>query len=250
MKNWRRFYKIFALLWWSLLLMPVAAVSFIGLSYWNRVRRGAFWAQFWAKGAAWIAGVKTVVHGRKPEGEGVLLVSNHLGYLDILAHASNFRLRFTPNDGIKHWFLVGQLVGLSFPVWIDRRNRRKAAEYAEIFKETMDNRVSLLVYPEGTTTDGKHGFLPFKSTVFANIPADRPILPMVLFYRETPENGGSAAWFDDTAFPVHVWRVLALKEVRIDLYLLPVMFASAGEERKELASRIREAMIEEYNKHA
>lgn len=250
MRNWRRFYKIFCLVCWSLLIAPVAALSLIGLSKWAKIRRGSFWAMYWAKGAAWTAGVKTVVHGEVKPDNGALLVSNHLGYLDILAHASNFRLRFTPNDGIRRWFFVGFLVSLSCPIWIDRKNRRKAAGYAEIFRETMENGVSLLVYPEGTTTDGKHGFLPFKSTVFANMPEDRPILPMVLFYRETGGDGTSAAWFDDTAFYVHVWNVLGLKEIRIDLYILPEMFAYPGEERKELACRVREAMLKEYEKHA
>ena len=230
--------------------MPVAAVSLIGLPQWKRVRRGAAWAQFWARGAARIAGVQTVVHGDIVPGKGVLLVSNHLGYLDILAHACNFRIRFTPNDGIKKWFFVGALVNLSCPVWIDRKNRKKAVEYARVFQETMDNGVSLLVYPEGTSTDGRHGMLPFKSTVFASLPPERPILPMVLFYHETPEDCGPASWGDDTPFGTHVWRVLGLKKVRIDLYVLPEMFAEPGEDRKALAGRVREVMLTEYEKHA
>ena len=238
------------LLLWGMILMLPALLSFIGLSRWQRVRRGAFWAQFWAAGAAKIAGVKTVVHGEIPQGTGGLLVSNHLGYLDILAHAATFRLRFTPNDGIKCWPFVGQLVALSCPVWIDRKHPRKAATYAKIFKETMDNGVSLLVYPEGTSTDGKHGMLPFKSTVFAAVTPEIPIVPTVLFYHETPADSAPAAWFDDTAFYVHVWNVLGLKEIRIDLYILPEMFAYPGEERKELACRVREAMLKEYEKHA
>jgi len=249
MKFLRMAVKIVLLTLWSIVLMPVAACSFIGLSKWARVRRGAAWAQVWARGAAKIAGVVTAVHGNIPENRGALLVSNHLGYLDILAHACNFKIRFTPNDGIKKWFFVGQLVALGCPVWIDRRNRRKAAVYAKTFQETMDNGVSLLVYPEGTTTDGRHGMLPFKSTVFADIPANRPIVPMVLFYQETPEDAGSAAWYDDTPFGKHAMRVLGMKRIRIDLYVLPEMFARPGEERKELAARVRNVMLEEYSSH-
>jgi 1-acyl-sn-glycerol-3-phosphate acyltransferase len=249
MKFFRQIVRIYLLVNWSLLLMPIAVISFIGLSEWARVRRGARWAQIWARGAAWICGVKVTIHGEVPQKRGVLLVSNHLGYLDILAHASVFNIRFTPNDGIRRWFLVGSLVNLSCPVWIDRKSPRKAASYAEIFRQTMDNGISLLVYPEGTSSDGKHGLLPFKSTVFASVSEDVPILPMVLFYREVP-SGSDAAWHDDTPFAVHGLKVLGLKRVDIDLFIMPEMYAFAGEDRKALANRVREAMIEEYYKYA
>ena len=117
-------------------------------------------------------------------------------------------------------------------------------------QETMDNGVSLLVYPEGTSTDGKNGMLPFKSTVFSSLPPERAILPTVLVYHEFPANGVSAAWGDDAHFGSHVWEVLGLKKVVIDLYILPEMFAEAGEDRKSLASRVREKMLAEYYKHA
>ena len=229
--------------------MPLAAISLIGLSKWQRVRRGAAWAQFWAGGCAAIMRVKTVVHGRKEFGTGVLLVSNHLGYLDILAHASNFKLRFTPNDGIKRWFPAGQLVALSTPIWIDRKHPRKAAGYAGEFRDTMNNGVSLLVYPEGTSTDGKHGLLPFKSTVFASVSPEVPIVPMVLFYHEKPADDLPGAWFDDTGFARHAWGVLGLHSVTIDLYILPEIHAAKDEDRKALAARVRNIMIQEYEKH-
>ena len=246
----RQISKLILLVLWSLLLYVPAALSHIGLNEWEKVRRGAFWAQFWAKGVAKILGVRVNIHGEKPSGEGVLLVSNHLGYLDIIAHACNFRIRFTPNDGIKKWFFAGSLVGLSQPVWIDRKHPGKALSYAEVFRKTMDNGVSLLVYPEGTSSDGKHGLLPFKSTVFSTLQPGEKIVPMVLFYREDTDGLPSAAWFDDSSFASHGAMVLKKKKIEIDMYILPEMYAVAGEDRKQLAAKVREAMIVEYEKHA
>ena len=246
----RQILKITLLVLWSLILVIPIMLSFIGLSKWDKVRRGAFWCQLWAKVAARIVGIRLTVHGKIPENSGVLFVSNHLGYLDILAHASCARIRFTPNDGIKKWFFVGFFVGLSQPVWIDRKHPRKAVSYADVFRETTDNGVSLLVYPEGTSSDGKHGFLPFKTTVFSTLSEGMPIVPTVLFYRENPEDAPSAAWFDDTPFAEHGAMVLKKKRIDIDMYVMPVMYAADGEDRKALAARVREAMIREYEKHA
>ena len=179
----------------------------------------------------------------------MLLVSNHLGYLDILAHGSLFPIRFSPKAEIRKWFGIGQLVALNMPVWIDRKAPLRSGNIAGTFRDTLNNGVSLLVYPEGTSTDGKHGLLPFKSTPFAALPENGTILPMLTFYRQIPGNAPPAAWFDDTPFPRHVWNVLGLKRVQIDVFIMPAMRQMPGEGRKELASRIREAMTEEYYRH-
>ncbi|MCI5778480.1 MAG: 1-acyl-sn-glycerol-3-phosphate acyltransferase [Lentisphaeria bacterium] len=245
----RRIAKIVLLLLWSLLLMLPAALSLCFLHYWPRVRRGAEWARVWTRGAAWITGVNVVRHGELPAASGCLLVSNHLGYLDVLAHGSLFPIRFAPKAEIRHWFFFGPLVALGMPVWIDRKSPRKAERYAAEFRETLAHGVPLLVYPEGTSSDGKHGLLPFKSTPFAALPEDGRILPMVGFYRETPADSAPGAWFGDVPFPAHVWGVLGLREIRIDVFVLPEMRPLPGEGRKELAQRVRTAMMEEYDRH-
>lgn len=249
MRLLRRVIKIILLLFWSIITALPAALSLLPVRSWARVRRGAFWAQIWCTGAAKIAGVKIIAHGSSRNISGKLLVSNHLGYLDILAHGSLFPIRFTPKAEIKKWFFLGPLVALGNPVWIDRRARIKSAHYAEIFRETMLNGVSLLVYPEGTSSDGKHGLLPFKSTVFAALPESGKIVPMVIFYRETPADSAPAAWFGDISFPAHVWGVLGLKEIKIDVFIMPEMEKMPGEERKGLANRVRDAMQKEYYQH-
>ena len=245
----RRVAKIFALSVCSLLMMVPAALSLILLPYWPRVRTGAWWARTWARCAAWIVGVRTVVHGELPARKGRLLVSNHLGYLDVLAHGSLCPIRFAPKAEIRFWPLLGWLVALGMPVWIDRRSPRRSAQYAEQFRETLTHGIAMLVYPEGTSTDGKHGLLPFKSTPFASLPEGVPIQPLLTFYRETPANAAPGAWFGDVSFPSHVRGVLALREIRVDVFVLPEMMPLPGEGRKELAGRVRAAMEKEYARH-
>ena len=245
----RRIFKIVVLLLWSVILMLPAALSLIPGRHWSRVRRGAAWAKVWAGGAAKIVGVRTVCHGAPPAA-GRLLVSNHLGYLDVLAHGSLFPIRFAPKAEIRKWPFLGWLTALGMPVWIDRSSPRKAGEYAKQFRATLEHGISMLVYPEGTSSDGKHGLLPFKSTPFAALPDGVAILPMVIFYRERPADAAPGAWFGDIGFAEHVWGVLGLREIRVDVFPLPEMRPEPGEGRKELAQRVRAAMSEEYRKHA
>jgi 1-acyl-sn-glycerol-3-phosphate acyltransferase len=111
----------------------------------------------------------------------------------------------------------------------------------------MRRGISLLVYPEGTSSDGKNGLLPFKSTPFAAaIESGAEIVPTLIFYRERPENSPPAAWFGDISFGAHVWRSLGIKRIDADLYILKKESISPGEDRKTAASRIHDAMEKEY----
>ena len=244
----RRAYRISLLFLWCPLLMTAAAIAWcLAGSVWRKVACGAFFARIWAAGSTRIIGVRPVLRGALPEDQGVLVVSNHLGYLDVLAHGTFFKLRFAPKAEIRRWPFFGWLVALGSPVWIDRNNPRMAAEYERKFRETMEHGVSMLVYPEGTSTDGRHGLLPFKSTPFAAALSGRSrILPTLLFYRARSGAEESGSWHDDTPFAVHLWRVLGAKGVDIDVWILPEIRPLPGESRKELAQRVHDIMEKEY----
>lgn len=244
--NFRRGVRIIFLALWSLLSALIATPSMCLCFGACRCRLGSFWSRLWSTGARVILGMRLNICGKIPRKHGFLVVSNHLGYLDVLAHASALPLRFAPKAEIRKWPFFNWLTSLSAPIWIDRKNPRMAAVYAKEFRNTMDNGISMLVYPEGTSTDGLHGVLPFKSTAFAAaLDANAEILPTLLFYRQTPAEP-LAAWHDDTPFGTHVWQTLALKNIVIDLYILPPVTVNAGESRKDLAIRIHQLMEKEY----
>jgi len=243
----RRVFRILLLSVWSLMMMAAAFVSMLFVNYWTRCRLGTFWAQVWSRGAAWLAGIRLTVHGRSGAENGCLVVSNHLGYFDVLVHASVFKIRFAPKKEIRNWPVFGWLTSLGSPIWIDRSSPQKAKEYASQFSETMKRGISLLVYPEGTSSDGKHGLLPFKSTPFAAaIESKAVIVPTLMFYREKPESSPPAAWFGDISFGAHVWRSLGIKRIEVDLYILEKQSLFPGEDRKNAALRIHDIMEKEY----
>ena len=176
-----------------------------------------------------------------------MIVGNHQGYLDIVAHASIFRIRFAPKKEIRSWPFLGFMISLNRPVWIDRKSRQKSKETAEEMVATMQNGIAMLVYPEGTSTDGQHGLLPFKSTPFeAAAELSLPIQPTLLFYEGVPKQTEPLAWYGDQKLLPHVWRILGLKEIRMRVYVLPVVYPKSGENRKELALRVHDLMEKEY----
>ncbi len=242
----RRVFRIAGVVFWFLAAgIYVAAVNRKG--GWEKKRRAAELTRKWAVLSAKIAGVHVNVHGDAAAFPGGLVVGNHQSYLDIPVHASVFALRFAPKAEMRCWPLLGWLTSRNEPVWIDRSSRQKSREVAGEIAATLKNHISMIVYPEGTTSDGLHGLLPFKSTPFeAAIESGAPVQPVLTFYRCEPA-GESAAWFGDDPLAGHIWRILGLKKVVAEVYIMPLMKAEVGETRKAFAERVRNNMCEEYS---
>lgn len=199
----------------------------------------------WGKGIAKILGLKTELHGKtKLDNEAFFIVSNHLGYIDIVAHASLFPMRFTPKSDIMWWPLVGLLVAVSRPIWMKREQRHSAKNVNKLFKETIELGVSLIVYPEGTSSDGSKGLLPFKSSIF-EIPCveNLPVLPVILSYPDEKKN--EICWFGEMAFAPHAWNLLGMKKINARIEVLPPVKPN-GMNRKEFCEKIYSVMNKQF----
>jgi len=243
MKIFRRIFRVLEILFW---LMFTCFFSFFAhFGGWKAVRRVTRCSSIWGYGFTKILNIKTTVIGNPDSFKGGMIVSNHMGYLDILVHAAIFPIRFTPKADIRKWPLMGWYLGISRPIWVDRGSRHKSAEVYQQILDTMKHGIPLLVYPEGTSTDGEKGIKTFKSTPFEAIAAsDYPILPIITHYSST-ENGESTAWFGDMTLLPHLWRILGYKSINVEVHILPPVKAE-GRSRKELAEYVHELMEKEY----
>ena len=182
----------------------------------------------------------TTVPSEIPEMHGGLIVSNHVSYLDIFVHASLFKVRFAPKIEMKRWPLVGVMTAFSNPVWIDRVHRSRSADSEREMREALLGVMPLLVYPEGTNSDGT-GLLPFKSTVFeAVLQSGVGIRPMVSHYSPAPD-GTQIPWVGHSGFLPHLLRVLGLKDIYCKVYIMDTVVPGACG-RKELALQLHDSM--------
>lgn len=194
----------------------------------------------WAKVAAWLCNLKVQVKGNA-DIKGGLIASNHQGVLDILVLAVIFKIRFAPKTEIRKWPILGWLVWCNRPVWIDRSTPRKAKKTAEAMSETMRNGQAMLVFPEGTTSDGENGLLPFKSTAFqAAIDAGQQVIPVIISY--APEIRSRVQYCGTTTFLQHIRSILGLKESRVTVYIMEGVMPDAFQDRKDLAAGVYNIM--------
>src|SRR5688572_2963109 len=112
-----------------------------------------------------VLGLRVRYQGEPLQGRGVVHLSNHLSYLDVQALGRRLRTRFVAKEDVRAWPLFGLLSRLQQTVFISRA-RHGAGEVGDALAMALAGEHGLLLFPEGTTSDGA-GVLPFKSSVFA-----------------------------------------------------------------------------------
>jgi lyso-ornithine lipid O-acyltransferase len=189
--------------------------------------------------------LRVTTYGKVPLDTSGLLVSNHLGYLDIVTHATIFSLRFSPSTEAMKIPVIGTLIQLTNPVVVDRTSPTSSKRTLRDYAKTMLKGMYMIVYPEGTSTDGKNGLRPFKSTSFeAAISGNLPVLPILTRYIEPPGRP-TVCWYGDMSFLPHFWQVLGVPSIEAELHFLPPIF-SEGRPRKEFSRVVHDIMEGEY----
>jgi len=236
----RRAYRLFAIFLWSLIVVLIS-IPYQIRGGWRRIKGISHIAHLWSKGVARIINLNVRLSGEVSRTSGSFIVSNHLSYVDIITHGSVFPLRYSPKTDIAKWPFIGWFVNLSRPVWIDRGSRQSSKRTIRDFARTIEHGISVIIYPEGTSTDGKNGLLPFKSGSFETaVEGNLPIVPLLTRYREAP-GGPPVCWYGDMTLMPHMWQLLGVPRIEAELKILPPVLPE-GRSRKEVAAFTHELM--------
>jgi len=164
----------------------------------------------WSRQMLAIIGVTLVVRGTPPAHGPLMLVANHISWLDILVMDAAHPARFVSKADVKQWPVLGALITGAGTLYIERASRRDAMRVVHQMAAALTAGDTLAVFPEGTTHDGRT-LLPFHANLIqAAISAHAPVLPVALQYL----NGASGAISDaplfvgDTTLLQSVWRTL------------------------------------------
>jgi 1-acyl-sn-glycerol-3-phosphate acyltransferase len=172
--------------------------------------------QAWALKMLGILGVTLEVRGAPPAGGPLLLVANHLSWLDILVmHAARY-CRFVAKSDVKQWPLVGTLATGGGTLYIEREKRRDAMRVVHHMAESLRAGEIVAIFPEGTTGDGT-GVLPFHANLIqAAVSARSPVQPVALRFIDTATGRDSATplYLDDQTLVASVWRTVAGPSLR------------------------------------
>lgn len=177
---------------------------------WPQQRREAT-VQAWAVRMLAVLGIPLQVEGRPPAQGPVLLVANHLSWLDILVLHAARHCRFVSKSDVKHWPLIGTLATGGGTLYIEREKRRDAMRVVHHMAESLKAGEIVAVFPEGTTGDGQ-ALLPFHANlVQAAISANAPVQPVALRFidQASGEDSVGPLYLGDDTLLSSLWRTLA-----------------------------------------
>ena len=201
--------------------------------------------QVWSRAMLRCIGIALIVKGQPALNGPLLLVANHMSWLDITAlHAARF-CRFVSKADIKKWPFIGRLASGIGTLFIERESRRDAMRVVHHMTSSLQAGDVLGVFPEGTTSDGS-SLLLFHANLFqAAIAANAPIQPVALQFMDTRTGLQSTApcYVGDDTLVGSVWRTLTTPDIAVVIHFGEPQLAD-GRDRRALAAALRQAVAD------
>jgi 1-acyl-sn-glycerol-3-phosphate acyltransferase len=216
----------------------------------TRVNRAEWLHQFCLRTAR-AMGIAVRLEGRFPERGAV--ISNHMGYLDIVSFAALHRVVFVSKIELESIPIIGWMTTMAGSVYVERGRGGSAARARDGIRATAEAGIPLVFFPEGTTTNGTT-MLQFHSGILTQVrDAGEPVTAAFVSYRFTEDNGPDRSlqddvsyWGDEVQLFPHIFRLLGLRgiEVTIRIANVPIAFSADVEDRKLTAEEARAAVME------
>ena len=170
----------------------------------------------------------------------VLLLANHVSWLDILAIDAWRPVRFVSKADVRKWPLLGFMVACGGTLFIERERKRDALRVVHQMADALRAGASVAVFPEGTTGAGPL-LLPFHANLLqAAIAAEAPVQPVALRYTEPGfDYSPAVSWLGATTLVHSVWAIACARGVQVRVTALPAR-ASAHADRRALAQTLRD----------
>lgn len=205
----------------------------------------ARYAQEWAARLLAILGVRTVHTGYLPRvGQPLLLVANHISWLDPQVLHSATPARFVAKDEVRSWPLIGPTAARCGTFFMKRGSCRAAWRIKESIAAALKEGETVAVFPEGTTTDGSRVQSFYPALLQAAVDAGVAVCPVTIRYQTANGTGSSAvAFLGDMTFMNSLRRVLREPLIAVEVHF-SAPIASRNRTRRELATSAQLAITE------
>ncbi len=243
----RRLLGLFGL---TLVSMPVQAACLVLPGRPKVVFARFYWSMF-----SRVLGMRVRVIGtRAPSTRPVIFVSNHSSWVDVPVLGGKLDACFISKGEVGTWPLIGWVAKLGRTVFISRQRGATARERDDM-RERLAAGDNLILFPEGTTSDGSR-VMPFRSSFFAIAEVDAgdnraPVIQpvSVVYDRLAGLPTGRAtrplfAWYGDMDIASHYWRLARYQGLRATILLHPPIDPAALPGRKALAQAVWQAVAE------
>ncbi|MCL9799094.1 lysophospholipid acyltransferase family protein [Pseudomonas sp. AKS31] len=209
----------------------------IGLAH--SMERRQRWSRFFMARLSNALPFRVTVHGELPK-QPMLWVSNHVSWTDIPLLGMLTPLSFLSKAEVRTWPVAGWLAAKAGSLFI-----RRGSGDSQLIRKQMTRHLqtdhSLLMFPEGTTTDGRslrtfHGRL-----LAAAIDSEVMLQPVAIRYLRDGEIDALAPFIGDDDLLSHLMRLFSNDCGDVEVHLLKPL-ACQGRERAALAFEAQQAV--------
>lgn len=236
-----------AALWSALLTLVWAVVNLLFLPVPRaRVRWRHRVVGAWARGLAWILGMRRRVIGVPPRAP-FFLVSNHLSYLDVILLYCYIDGVFIAKQEMRHWPILGPLANLFGTLWVNRGVRRDAVRVLDLIDEAVARGDGVVLFAEGTTSSGE-ALLPMRPALFDWAAREQyPVHYASLTYRTAPGDPPvrqAVCWWGEMPFGPHLMNLVRIRQFQatIEFGATPIVAPTRG----ELAQRVQGEIARQF----
>jgi len=175
----------------------------------------------WSRRLLRVLRVDLIVSGAPRPGP-LLLVANHVSWLDILVINAVHPVRFVSKADVRAWPVIGWLVACGGTLFIERERKRDAMRVVHQMAEALQAGQQLAIFPEGTTTDGT-SLMPFHANLLqAAIATETPAQPVALRFADSQHAvSPAAAYVGDTNLVQSAWAIVTTTGLRAEISFGP-----------------------------
>lgn len=200
----------------------------------------------WLARATEILGVKVTVRGldrlTADEAQGALWLPNHVSWLDIPVIGGLVPgTVFLSKSELASWPVIGRLARLAGTQFIQRG--RGSAAAAEAVARGVSTGHRMVVFAEGTTTDGTRVRRFHARLLGPAVETGCPVVPVALRYFDADGRRTTQPAFtgQESLWP-SMWRVLRSRQVEAVVDILSPLHPHPDEPRSDLARRAHHAV--------
>lgn len=199
---------------------------------------------WWSRGMLTLLGIRLSRVGSIGAGP-LLLVANHISWLDILAINAVQPARFVSKSDVRHWPLLGWLVACGGTLFIERERKRDALRVVHQVAAALTAGEIIAVFPEGTTGDG-HDVLPFHANLLqAAVATHAPVQALALRYSDSRQPVSDAAAFvGDTSLAASIWATAMAHRLHVQVQMCAPRVTTQAGDRRELAEQLRHDILD------
>jgi 1-acyl-sn-glycerol-3-phosphate acyltransferase len=199
--------------------------------------------------------IRINLNGTQVTGRPVLIVSNHVSWVDIVVLAAIAPMVFVAKREVASWPLIGAAAKVQRVVFVDRvRRQQTSGTTREIAKRLADGH-AVVLFAEGTSGDGNR-VLPFRSALIGAVEAacseaglgEIQLQPMSICY--TAQQGlpmartdqPLVAWYGDLDFFPHFAAFIRRGAVDVAVSFGEPVTCTAATDRKRLAKELESSV--------